>query len=315
MGACRWFLRFLLTLLPGLAPCALHAQDKVSAGQFQVIYNPSLGETKLWYINDHTIVPSSSGWHLFGITHWEPAKALEEINFAHATADSLLQPQWEKQPYALSADSANWHETMLWAPHIIFHDSLYYMFYCAGSATSHFAYRIHLATSPDLRTWTRWPENPMFADGFDARDPMVLSIKDTFVMYYTATSDSNGGNHVVAARTSTDLLHWSNRRIVYTDTSTGTFGGPTESPFVVRRGESSYLFIGPRPDYDGTDVFLSKDPFHWEMSAKVGHIGAHAAEVVRDRDGKWYVSRAGWERMGVYLAPLTWNDSLDSAET
>jgi hypothetical protein len=41
----------------------------------------------------------------------------------------------------------------------------------------------------------------------------------------------------------------------------------------------------------------------------------HAAEVVRDRDGKWYISRCGWGEGGVYLAPLVWNDGLDDKPT
>jgi beta-fructofuranosidase len=62
-------------------------------------------------------------------------------------------------------------------------------------------------------------------------------------------------------------------------------------------------------------VFVSDDPFSWTIENKVGHIDSHAAEVVRDLDGKWYVSRAGWGQGGLYLAPLTWSDGLDDAET
>jgi arabinan endo-1,5-alpha-L-arabinosidase len=41
----------------------------------------------------------------------------------------------------------------------------------------------------------------------------------------------------------------------------------------------------------------------------VGHFPAHAAEIVQDTDGKWYVSRAGWGQGGLYLAPLIWMDN------
>jgi hypothetical protein len=75
------------------------------------------------------------------------------------------------------------------------------------------------------------------------------------------------------------------------------------------------LFIGPRHGYDGTDVFVSDDPFHWKIDNKVGHFEAHAAEVVRDGKGKWYISRCGWGRGGVYLAPLTWKDGQQDPKT
>lgn len=46
---------------------------------------------------------------------------------------------------------------------------------------------------------------------------------------------------------------------------------------------------------------------------RVGRFDAHAAEVVRDVDGRWYVSHCGWYQGGVYLAPLTRHDGVDDA--
>ena len=53
----------------------------------------------------------------------------------------------------------------------------------------------------------------------------------------------------------------------------------------------------------------------WSPEAKVGHIDSHAAEVIRDADGKWYVTHCGWGQGGVYLAALRWNDGEDDADT
>ena len=308
-----WFAATALWLLPSIPAPAQNspARTLVQAGDFIKIYDPGVGETEKWYINDHCFIHATDGtWHMFGITRQEPAKPLEEIHFAHATAQSLLQQPWEKQPFALDVATAPpWNEVHLWAPDVVFHDHLYYMYYCAGDK-DHTKYKIHLATSPDLKTWTRSPKNPMVVDGFDARDPFVLRLNDKWVLYYTANTKPAGGNHIVACVTSGDLLTWTNRQVVFTDPSVGTGAGPTESPFVVPHGNSFYLFIGPRGGYDGTDIFVSKDPFHWNTAGKVGHIAAHAAEVVQDTDGKWYISRAGWGRGGLYLAPLTWKDDL-----
>jgi beta-fructofuranosidase len=131
-------------------------------------------------------------------------------------------------------------------------------------------------------------------------------------MYYTATSRPEGGNHIVACVTSKDLQHWKDRRVVFTHSRQGTFGGPTESPFVVRRGRSYYLFTC---DGGTVNVYLSQDPFHWDMKDQVGTISAHASEVVRDVEGKWFISHAGWERGGLSLAPLVWHDGLDRASS
>jgi len=285
------------------------------AGEFSRIYNPSIGEAQDWYINDHCFITDKEGtWHLFGITREEPARSWDEDNLAHATSDILTQFPWQKQPFALSTEEDPWKEVHLWAPHVVHHEGRYYIYYCAGDQDPT-KYKIQLATSTDLWKWERHPENPVVADGYHARDPFVMNIDGKWVMYYTATSEPSGGNHVVACQTSNDLVHWGERRIAFTDPSVGKGGGPTESPFVVRRGSHYYLFLGPRGGYVGTDVFRSDNPYHWSLDSKVGHIASHAAEVVRDKDGKWYVSHCGWGKGGVYLAPLFWNDGADQVDT
>lgn len=243
-----------------------------------------------------------------------------ERQFAHATAGSLLQSLWKQEEFALVVDEEKWQENVLWAPHIIEHDNLYYMFYTGGGDFEGGLFRMQLATSPDMWDWTRVETNPLFTDGFHARDPMVMKLGDEWVMYYTANSDPAGGNHIVAYRTSSDLLNWSERKTAFTDPLVGTGGGSTESPFVLRRGSYFYLFLAMRQAYRPglyayTEVFRSKNPFHWGLEDKVGTIRAHAAEVIRDSDGKWYVSHCGWYQGGVYLAELTWNDGEDESDT
>src|SRR5579859_6885960 len=78
----------------GLAPTGMDkAQARFRVGRFHKIYDPSKGEKQKWYINDHTFIRAADGqWHLFGITHPEPANPLEEKFFAHATAPDLAGP-------------------------------------------------------------------------------------------------------------------------------------------------------------------------------------------------------------------------------
>ncbi len=67
-------------------------KDLVESQEFVRIFDQSVGESQQWYINDHCFIQAADGtWHLFGITHEEPANPIDEDNFAHATADSLLQ--------------------------------------------------------------------------------------------------------------------------------------------------------------------------------------------------------------------------------
>jgi beta-fructofuranosidase len=274
----------------------------ITAGPFELVYDPSVGENEPWYINDHTFFSDRSGtWHLIGITHAEPFKPFEELDLAHATAPALHGP-WTKQRYAMSTDPA-WGETHLWAPHVMEHDDRYWMFVCAGGASGD-KYRIHLATSDDGFEWTRHPANPLIVDGYHARDPMVFRHEDRWLLYYTVTTEPSGGNHAVAVAKSDDLVTWNGRRLVYVDELAGAGGGPTESPFVVERNGIYYLFIGPAPGkYRKTRIFASDDPLHFEE--QVGTVNAHAAEVITDIDGSTWVSHCGWGQGGVYLASLT----------
>ena len=278
----------------------------VTAGNYQRIYNPSEGESHAWYINDHCIIRGEDGWHLFGITHEEPAQPLEEKCCAHAVADSLQGP-YRKLPYPIVTDRAA-GEAHFWAPHVIRAGELYYMFWCAGSLEGPERYQINCAVSEDLYTWKRRPENPLVVDGFEARDPMVMRIANRWVMYYTATSAPEGGHHIVCAVTSDDLIHWGDKRTVFTDESIGTGAGPCESPFVLAYEGKYYLLIGPRTSYDSTFVLESEDPFSFTIDRLVGELPAHAAEVIVDDDGTLFTTRCGWGRGGVYLAPLLFTD-------
>lgn len=278
-----------------------------AVGGFRKIYDPSLGEATKWYINDHTIVKDGKTnlWHLFGITHEEPADPENEHVFAHAVSAHLYGP-WVKQPYALHVD-ASYGETHLWAPYVLNVNGTWHMFYNGGGQDLT-STEINLATSHDLYHWKRNHNGPLFRDGFESRDPFVIRIGDDWVIYYCGTSDPKGGNHVVLYRTSKDLVNWSERQIAFTDPTIGTGGGTTESPYVVQHEGQWFLFLGPRPSqeaYVGTDVFISSDPFHFDIKDRVGHINSHALEVVKDGD-RDFVTHCGWGQGGVYIAPLNW---------
>lgn len=275
----------------------------VRAGAFRNIYDPSIGEDRPWYYNDHTLVRdrATGQWHVYAITHAEPANPLDERSFGHATANDLQGP-WEKQPPALRADPAA-GEDHIWAPYVMFYGDRYYMFY-AGGTQDPANYQMQLATSTDLRHWERSSANPLFTDGYDARDPMVIKVQDQWVMYYTANSTPEGGNHIVAYRTSTDLVNWSARKVAFEHPASGTGGGPTESPYVVRKGGDYYLFVCCQGGYRGTWVYRSSDPLHFDVDDLVGKIDSHAAEVVKDEEGRWWVTSAGWGEGGLSIAPL-----------
>lgn len=288
-------------------------------GEFKEVHNPAWNVTDdPWCINDHTFIynPDTKRWHVIGITHSRNMDYIKDpgINLLHISADSLFQTPWEIHSHALTADPEKHKESVLWAPYCIFHKGKYYLYACAGGqqgAHIHDAYQINLYLSDDLFTWKRYQNNPLLTDGFDARDPVVLPNGKQWILYYTANSTPQGGNHIIAAYTSNDLLHWDNRKIVFTHPKEGTFGGPTESPFVLKRGNWYYMFLC---DGGHTDVYRSDDPFHFEYENLIVEIqDCRASEIIKDNEGNYFISSAGWfgGNYGLKIAPLTWLDGIN----
>jgi hypothetical protein len=320
-------------------PLLTAGQEWVRRGALKSTYDP--GTSAGWFFNDHTYIKDDTGtWHLFGITDDNPLDVEASDQFGHATAPSLDGPWTTVTGYALTtrddgascsglAKAGCYRESHLWAPHIIKSGTKYYMFYSGGNAKTDASgnrirvqEEINLATASSLDgPWTRDPGGPLFLDGYEARDPMVVNVDGTWVMYYTATLDPySPSKHVVAYRTSTDLVNWSVNRAgnAFTDTgANGTDAGGTESPFVVERliggTRYYYLFLGPRPyddlflylppNYPGTDVYVSTQWNNFFPSQQEGHLAAHAAEVVND-NGAYFVSDAGWAKDYVSLFNL-----------
>lgn len=264
--------------------------------------SPSAAEP--WYINDHTLIQDRAGrWHVFGIWHPEPAAPLDETMFLHASAQDLTGAEWSIHDPVLHARTEI-GETHVWAPHVIHHDGRYWMFYAGGTA-DHTAYRMTLATSDDLFTWT--PHDPiLFEDGFDARDPMVIHDGRRWLMYYTRNSAPTGGHHQVGVRSSEDLMTWSQPSVAYQSAVSGTYGGPTESPFVTRAGEGWILFVCESTQYDRTLAYFSNDPLHFEDAHQIDvDLDEHCAEIVADPDsGTTWITGGGWGRGGLTIRAL-----------
>ena len=285
-------------------------QAPFSIGPFVDIYDPADGEREPWCLNDHCLAKGPDGlWHVFGITHPKPYNhALDPgTRLAHATAESLEQRGWHKEPFALTADPSRFDEHLLWAPHVVERDGTFHMFVCVGAASGNL-FSIRRYESDDLWSWRRTDAPPVVVDGVEARDPMVLRDGDGWILYYTATEQPDGGRFVVAAVTSRDLVNWSSRRIVFTHPRAGAFGGPTESPFVVRRGPAYYLFV---TDDEIVHVYGGRDPFSWSAEDHVFAYRGRACEIVRDETGTWFISHVGWELGGLALARLEWHDGHD----
>ena len=252
---------------------------------------------KIPYLMDHSIIYNvvEEKWHLYGIES-------PHTSFIHLTADSLTQEGWIK------GDSFSDGGAEIWAPHIILHDNLYHMYYTKIGIPR----EIHHVVSKDLYNWSESAE-PVLAlsnehnDNLKNKDPMVFRDDENkqWIMYYSMMKDDR--HWVVGYSTSYDLNSWSEPQICF-DEHTESPG--VESPFVVKRGDYYFLFLSARPwPYGGEDIFRSESPYSWKTDDLVKRIDPwHAAEVVQDLDGKWYITHSsGSQANDLRMAPLYWD--------
>jgi hypothetical protein len=169
-------------------------------------------------------------------------------------------------------------------------------------------------TSLDGRHWRRRQDasghSRLFVGPGEARDPCVILIGPRWVMYYAGYHNDDPEQAGFYARTSGDLLNWSDWRLVHLDRQFGAGRWDTECPHVVHRRDAYYLFRTEDYATARTHVFCSADPFDFgigDASAHyVGSIEVAAPEVVVDSDGSEFITSNHALRLGTMMARLRW---------
>jgi hypothetical protein len=221
---------------------------------------------------------------------------------------TLTAAHWKSIGIAMRAD-AKYGETPggLQAPHVIRIGDRFQMFYGNWEQICH-------ATSPDGKTFARVLDAGgragLFGEGTGAntRDPMILRVGDRWHCYYTAYPNRKGA---VFARTSNDLDHWSDTRIVNAGGKSGDGPSSAECPHVVERDGAYYLFRTERYGPNNvTHVYRSTDPLdfggrdhadrHWILSLPV------AAPEIISHEGQDYIAALNPKLDGIRVARLKW---------
>jgi Glycosyl hydrolases family 43 len=90
-----------------------------------------------------------------------------------------------------SEDGAEWERGGLYKPCLVEDKGTYYLFYNAKNTEKRWREQTGVATSKDLKTWTRYAGNPIIPTGGEgswderfASDPAVLRDRKTWVYYY-----------------------------------------------------------------------------------------------------------------------------------
>ena len=271
------------------------------------------------YVVDHALIEKNGVSHLFyirgvAVTNW-PEFPL--YNFGHAVSKDLIN--WQIEKPVLQCPDSGWDDYQVWAPYILRYNGKYWMFYAGVNKNSCEA--IGLATSNNLYDWKRYTKNPVIKTGHwglwdstkwsDCRDPMVLQDGDTFYCYYCAgrtNPKTQTHEYCVGISSSKDLLTWKDEGFIRLKNSLET---PPESPFVVKRNGTYYLFY---TSYKyGTVYVTSRHPVNGWHELPIDKMriisGVSASEIYRT-SGKWYISFISHMKNGLHffeIRKLIWN--------
>jgi hypothetical protein len=279
---------------------------------------------------DHHVYQGADGaWHLWGCIR---KTSVGRILY-HWEGDRLTEAGWRQTGEIIRADHdageslADWRgEEWIQSPCVVCHRGTYYMFY-GGHGTGIAANgqpvpyedprmdgQVCLMTSPDGRSWRRHRDaqgySRLFLGPGETRDPCLIRVGDCWHLYYAGYHDDDPMQAGYYLRTSSDLIHWADWRLVHQDQRYGPDRWGTECPHVVRRGGLYYLFRTEHYASARTHVFCSADPTDFgigDARAKyVCDIAVAAPEVVVDAGGHEYITSNHDLLGGTQICRLRW---------
>lgn len=244
---------------------------------------------------------------------------------AHATSTDLRS--WTSHGVVLEpGPQGSWDDLALWTGSVVPHPEFgWAMLYTACShAEDGLVQRIGLATSPDLQTWTKHPDNPVLeADGrwyelldhqrwHDQawRDPWILTHGGGFHALVTARLPDGPATDagVIGLARSPDLVTWT----VGPPLTPASGLGHLEVPQVVELDDGRHVFVF---SYDPDGLVAERRSPHWRAGSHIvpmdgprgqphldqarplGVPGSYSNKVVRDRAGRLrvlgFVNRPG----------------------
>lgn len=161
-----------------------------------------LREDELWSAGRLTKVNGRylGAWHAYPNEGMEKGPAVIGL----AWSDDLLH--WEMEPPCLlPQDGLPWEKGGLYKPYLVKQGGAYYLFYNAKNEATPWLEQTGVATSRDLKAWTRYPGNPLIhvgakgaVDDRFASDPAVFRHKGAWALYYYGLSSDRHARELLA---------------------------------------------------------------------------------------------------------------------
>lgn len=132
-------------------------------------------------------------WHAYPGAGYEEGPA--EIGLAYSTD----LKRWGRQaPILRPEDGAEWERGGLYKPYLVKNGDTFCLFYNAKTTGEHWHEQTGVAMSKDLRTWRRYPGNPIIRNGPagapDSRfasDPFVVTHGGKWALFYFGLSSAD----------------------------------------------------------------------------------------------------------------------------
>lgn len=263
-----------------------------------------------WITNDFSVLHDNGVWHMVGITHPRPRGFVNDFDYDEAdvheaeyqlfhctaTADSFSkifhEGSFRDCDKILYPSERPGEKPEIWAPHLMKHAGAFQVIYSPQE--------MRRAETADFKTWKR--KAPLFAcRDFGARDPFLYCEDGVYYILYTES-------RLLKYRTSEDAEHWSDEKILQTSLFAEC---ENESPFLMKKDGVYYLFWticdGRNGCYDNrTMVYASRTIEGLYRTAPITMLKAHAPEIIKDRDGCYYLLSAFYPNNGVSAVKLKW---------
>ena len=260
-------------------------------------------------IKDHSMVFDGTQWHCFYIRGQEAvAGTSSEQEFGHAITTDLHR--WNLLPSVLTSGPGEWDGRNIWAPDVLPSPggSGWTMLY-TGRAPD-LLQRMGAATSTDLFSWTKLPENPLLepdssqyfwgpgSDNLELssfRDPFVFEKDGQFhVLNSVLLPDStvpDGRRGALYHATSPDLRNWTDVGPLLVNNSTQGVWRDIESAQLIERNGTWHLFFTL---FNVLGVqWVSNDSFDtgWDLGKAIVIDTGIGAEVTPMGDDEWLFTR------------------------
>lgn len=303
----------ILILLP--FACMLNAAE-IGAEKNSRTLNPASGgyysefSHAGFYLKDYFVYrsPIDQIYHLYyniGKADAEQSwrQPFNEKQFGHATSKDLKA--WQIHDTILPVVPDTWESDVVSAPHVVRHNDKFYMAYTGFGPNAN--QRMGIATSDDLFSWVRIPQNPVAVgpewtnwkeEGWaDYRDPGLLQWKGQWLAFNTVKTSK--GKNAVAISISKDLVRW--KHLPEDKALLADWGNP-ESAMAFKREDKVYL-IASQP-WQGNQMWMTDDPLSgdWKTIPFEFPEGDWSGwEYILSPEGKELLSAFLWKKNGNFI--------------